>query len=173
MSANLKSFVENVNISLRDLWGNPINDALDACQKVRDIIKESDFYKELQASGIEELLVFKEDIEHMQFIYIRAAKDKTASLKKILRINFFINYFNEENLAAGGILTNVSCELIGIGSKVSELPIHQVIHALRYADIIGQKEILQAAIKEKEKELELLRKKLAETIAQEEAVKKQ
>ena len=57
--------MENVNISLRDLWGKPINDALDACQKVRDIIKESDFYKELQASGIEELLVFKEDIEHM------------------------------------------------------------------------------------------------------------
>ena len=170
MNSTLEELVENINFNLQELSGTTVDSALSVCHKVRDMIKENEFYKSLEKNGLENLLVFDDSIEKMQYIYIRGSNEDD-SLKEIIRINININYFNETDLDAGGILNNVGCQLIAMGKKIKELPLTQVVLTLQLSDVSAKRKVISDDIEKLEDELKMLKNSHAELLAKEEEIK--
>ena len=155
MDVTINELIENLNANLQDLFGSPTKSALETCQNVREIIQENDFYKELQETGLEDLLVFRDNLEDMQYIFLRVSD---GNEKKIMRINFNISYYDDNDISAGGILSSVQCELIDVGKKIAKLPLSKVISSLQLADVVGKIKNLDKEIGEIEITLEEKRK---------------
>ena len=156
MNSTLEELVENININLQELSGTTVDSALSVCHKVRDMIKGNEFYKSLEKNGLENLLVFDDSIEKMQYIYIRGSNEDN-SLKEIIRINISINYFNEADLDAGGVLNTVGCQLIGMGVKIKQLPLTQVVLTLQLSDVNTKRKAVDDDIEKLEEELRVLK----------------
>ena len=171
MNSTLEELVENINTNLQELQGITVKSALSVCHKVRDMIKENEFYKSLEKNGLENLLVFDDSIERMQYIYIRGSNED-ESLKEIVRLNVIINYFNETDLDAGGILNSVTCQLIGMGKKIKELPLTQVVLTLQYSDINTKRKMMDDDIDKIEEELKALKTERDKLFEKEEEVRK-
>ena len=171
MNSTLEELVENINVNLQELQGTTVTSALSVCHKVRDLIKENEFYKSLEKNGLENLLVFDDSIERMQYIYIRGSNED-ESLKEIIRLNIVINYFNETDLDAGGILNNVTCQLIGMGKKIKELPLTQVVLTLQFSEINSKRKMMDDDITKIEEELKALKTERDKLLQKEEDVKK-
>ena len=170
MNSTLEELVENINFNLQELSGTTVESALSVCHKVRDMIKENEFYKSLEKNGLENLLVFDDSIEKMQYIYIRGSNEDN-SLKEIIRINININYFNETDLDAGGILNYVGCQLIDMGKKIKELPLTQVVLTLQLSDITAKAKIVNDDIEKLEDELKMLKKSQQDLLEKEKEIK--
>ena len=170
MNSTLEELVENINFNLQELSGTTVESALSVCHKVRDMIKENEFYKSLEKNGLENLLVFDDSIEKMQYIYIRGSNEDN-SLKEIIRINININYFNETDLDAGGILNYVGCQLINMGKKIKELPLTQVVLTLQLSDITAKEKIVNDDIEKLEDELKMLKKSQQNLLEKEKEIK--
>ena len=170
MNSTLEELVENINFNLQELSGTTVESALSVCHKVRDMIKENEFYKSLEKNGLENLLVFDDSIEKMQYIYIRGSNEDN-SLKEIIRINININYFNETDLDAGGILNYVGCQLINMGKKIKELPLTQVVLTLQLSDITAKEKIVNDDIEKLEDELKMLKKSQQDLLEKEKEIK--
>lgn len=163
LDVTIKELIENLNANLQDLFGSPTKSALATCQTVREMIQENDFYKELQETGLENILIFRDGLEDMQYIFLRVSE---GDEKKIMRINFNISYYDDNDISAGGVLSSVRCELIDTGKLIANLPLSKVISTLQLADIMEKIKKCETEIKEihtvleeKEKQVEIWKSK--------------
>ena len=167
MKSTLNELIENINANLVDIIGSTVTSKLDVCKTVREIIKENEFYKMLEENGLNDVLVFKDDVENMPFIFIHASGNN--NLKKIIEILIKINYYDETDYSKGGILDIVQCIPIDMGEKIKNIPLNQVVLALKLKNIVSKKNdiiLKEKNINEKiivlQKDLENLRKEYTE-----------
>lgn len=158
MNSTLDELIDNINANLKDIYGSSVKSALEVCKNVREIIKENEFYKSLEKNGLEELLVFKDDIENMGFIFLSATKDDEET-KPIIKIVWKINYFDEADYSKGGVIDFVTCKPIGLGIKILTLPLAQIVMALDLKNTQIQEHTVNNKISDLEKELKELKEK--------------
>lgn len=157
LKSTLNELIESINANLKDIIGKNVGSKLDVCKTVREIIKENEFYKMLEQNGLNDVLVFKDDIENMPFIFLHISGNE--NLKKIIEIIIRINYYDEIDYQKGGILDDVQCSAIDIGEKIKDIPLSQVVSVLKLKDISSKKHEVENKIKELNNELETLKAK--------------
>lgn len=150
MKLTLASLVENINNTLVEKEGTKVSSPLHVCRQVREYIKSEGFYASLKEAGIENLLEFEDDIDKMDKVFLRTSE---SELRPIIKIEFNISYYSEDNLNMGGILTRLKCHLIGEGKSMATIPVEQVVLALQFNDIKKKKDALQLEIDELEEHL--------------------
>lgn len=171
LNSTLEELVESVNLDLSTLVGSVVKNPYDVCHKIRDVIKGNDFYKSLEENGLQDLLVFSDDIAEMRYVYIRGSK-KDSNLKKIIEMRFNINFFDDTNIGLGGTITDVSCTLVGEGITFKTMPISMVVSGLKLVETQAELEDINKDIQELTDSLKEKTNKKKELEAEEERLKK-
>ena len=128
--ATLKTLVEALNTELHSMVGIQVSSALEVCTTVRDNIMSGKL--SATVSEARDMIAFRDDIEDLQYIFL---KTTPSELKKIIKINVGISYFNDFETEAGGILSSLNCELIGIGAEMKDASLAELIAAARLAEV--------------------------------------
>ncbi len=128
--ATLKTLVENLNKELHGMVGTQVSSALEVCMTVRKNIVSGQMGATI--SEALDVIAFREDIEDLQYIFL---KTSPTDMKKIIKINVSISYFNDFETEAGGILSALNCELIGIGAEMKDASLAELIATARLAEV--------------------------------------
>ena len=110
MINTLKELVESINENLKAFEGINVSGPLDVCREVKQQIQADKFYADLQKNNLEDLIVFEDAIDRLDYVYLRSHVGDPGP-RPIIKINISISYFDETNFRAGGILTAVNCAL--------------------------------------------------------------
>lgn len=129
----LENLVNKINESLTDIEGEPVASLLTGFQLIRQKIKENEFYKELVALNSQDVLVFKDDIENSQYVFLKVGDE--SNLQKIIKIKLELSLYEEGNPLKGGVIESATCKLIENGIKVAQIPLEQVIIVLKLNEI--------------------------------------
>lgn len=145
MINTLKELVESINENLKALEGTNVSGPLDVCREVKRQIQADQFYENLKENSLEDLIVFEDAIDRLDYVYLRSHVGDPEP-RPIIKINISISYFDETNFRAGGVLTAVNCALVETGKKLEDVPLNKVVLIMRFSDAKSKSEQLEAEI---------------------------
>lgn len=145
MITTLKELVESINTNLKVFEGTNVSGPLDVCREVKRQIQADQFYENLKENNLEDLIVFEDAIDRLDYVYLRSHVGDSDP-RPIIKINISISYFDETNFRAGGVLTAVNCTLVESGKKLEDVPLNKVVLIMRFSDAKSKSEQLEAEI---------------------------
>ena len=143
----LANLVENINGILLNSEGQFVKSALEACKSVRELIQGEEFYHTLRDAGLEDILVFKDEIDQMDKVYLRTPIDD-EKLWPIIKIDMQISYFDEEDLSKGGNIAVLKCRLVGEGKNMGNIPVEQMVLGLQFNYLKKQRDAIAEELDE-------------------------
>ena len=121
-------------------------------------------------SEVHDMIAFRDDIEDLQYIFL---KTSPTEMKKIIKINVGISYFNDFETESGGILSVLNCELIGVGAEMKDASLKELVATARIAEIKRERnetyetlEKYQALVQNLQNQIQSLDNEEKELIAQ-------
>ena len=161
----LNSLNETLNADLQAYIGHTVTSALEVCQDVRKNITKGDFYNKLMMNNMQELIAFKEGIENLQYIFLKTSGDSETQC--IIKLNVVIEYFDESNISAGGILASLKSELVDVGEQMKSVSLTELASFIRLSALQKKKTAAMTELSQVEARATEL-KKLLESYAKEE-----
>ena len=162
--ATLKTLVATLNNDLHSMVGNTVGSALDACMSVRTQVLSSNFGEQLRSEGLEDMVLFKDGIEDLNYIFL---KTSPTDAKKIIKINVGIEYFNDASTEDGGILSRLDCELIGVGEEMKDASLAEIATTAQLAEVRKEKAEAKATLAKYQDAIAQLTKRIERCSAEE------
>ena len=110
--------------------GMQVSSALEVCKNVRKNIMTGNLSSTIAETR--NMIAFRDDIEDLQYIFLKTSPN---DMKKIIKINVEISYFNDFETEAGGLLSALNCELIGIGAEMKDASLKELVATARLAEV--------------------------------------